>query len=122
VLAGCTLTHPLDKYGAGGPDALAPAAEPDATIDDAGCVGDPQILEPTPGQDVGPAIHLRVDAPLCITTMIAYVNGTQVLKVNAHAIDQWVPVPVGTDVLNVNGWAGTATAHTSPQITFTRRN
>jgi hypothetical protein len=139
ALGACTLTHPLDKYGSGGPDGApepsdagllerADAGSPDAavpkdaTVDEAGCAGDPTILEPTDGQEVGAAIHLRVDAPSCIRTMIVYLNYAEVLRVSGHTIDQWVPVPIGANKLNVNGWAGTATAHPSPIIAFNRKN
>ena len=95
---------------------------PDATVDDAGCAGNPDILEPTDGQNVGPAIHLRVDAPTCIRTMIVYLNYADVLHVTGHTIDTWISVPMGPNKLAVNGWAGTATAHPSPLISFTRTN
>jgi hypothetical protein len=125
ALAACTLTHPLDKYGAGEPVDAAPEPESDAaeaSVDDAGCVGDPVILEPTPNATVGESIHLRVSAPSCIATMIAYLNSKDVIHQSGHAIDTTVAVPIGTSTLNVNGWAGTAKAHTSPIITIVRKN
>ncbi|MEA2745929.1 MAG: hypothetical protein QOI41_72 [Myxococcales bacterium] len=84
-----------------------------------GCSGNPQILEPTAGQSVGPAIHLRTTAPACIATSIAYVDGKQVAT-GTGALDVWVPVTMGAHTLNVNGWAGTSTSHPSSPITFTR--
>jgi hypothetical protein len=119
ALAACTLTHPLDKYGAGGgPD----ASDDVGTVDDAGCAGDPQILEPTRNQDVGASMHLRVSAPACLTTMIVYLNDKDVLHVSDHTIDTFLPVPVGPNRVSVNGWAGTATAHVSESIPFDRKN
>ena len=85
-----------------------------------GCTGVPTILEPTAGENVGPAIHLRVTAPSCIDAMIAYIDGQQVVKVTGSSIDQWVSVSVGSHDLNVNGWAGTNTAHVSEHVTFQR--
>ncbi len=87
-----------------------------------GSCGVPTILEPTIGESVGPAIRLRVSAPSCIEPMIAYVDGKKAVQVSGNAIDQWVSVTVGPHRLNVNGWAGTATAHVSKEIDFTRPN
>ena len=87
-----------------------------------GCTGVPTVLEPTMGESVGPAIHLRVTAPSCIDAMIAYIDGQQVVKVTGSSIDQWVPVSIGSHALNVNGWAGTNVAHVSTHVTFTRPN
>jgi hypothetical protein len=88
---------------------------------DAGtCSGVPTILEPTASEDVGPSIHLRVSAPSCIETMIPYLDGKALPVVTGDSIDEWVPVTLGTHTLNVNGWAGTDTAHASAHVTFTR--
>ncbi|HEY8074133.1 MAG TPA: hypothetical protein VIF62_08490 [Labilithrix sp.] len=130
LLAGCTATHPLDSYSSeygkdGAPDAApaddsgAPAAA-DADVDDAGCAGDPTILEPLPNATVGATMHLRVSAPTCIATMIVYLDYKDVLHIDGNAIDQSIPLSVGTHKLNVNGWAHTANAHASPLITITR--
>jgi hypothetical protein len=88
---------------------------------DAGAAcGVPTILEPTNGEAVGPAIHLRVSAPSCLDAMIAYIDGHQVATAQTNAIDQWVPVTTGPHTLQVNGWAGSATAHASTAVTFFR--
>lgn len=86
-----------------------------------GCTGVPTILEPTSGEAVGTSIHLRVTAPACIQSMIAYIDGKEVAKVTGgQSIDQWVPVTTGDHVLNVNGWAGTSEAHLSSRVSFHR--
>ena len=85
------------------------------------CDGVPTILEPTVAENVGPSIHLRVSAPSCIETMIPYLDGKALATVNGNSIDEWVPVAtLGVHTVNVNGWAGTASAHTSAHVTFTR--
>ena len=84
------------------------------------CSGVPTILEPTADESVGPAIRLRVSAPVCIETMIAYIDSEKAVTVQGNTIDQWVNVSMGEHHLNVNGWAGTSTAHVSEKIAFTR--
>jgi hypothetical protein len=86
----------------------------------AGCSGVPTILEPLASENVGPAIELRVTAPACIETMIAYLDGKPVATIAGNTTDQWISVSPGAHVINVNGWAGTDEAHTSAHVAFTR--
>jgi hypothetical protein len=99
---------------------LSPPVSTSASTSGDGCTGNPVVLEPTANQSVGPAIRLRASAPACIQTLLAYVDGKEVLRVTGSSIDQWVPVTMGTHTVGVNGWAGTATAHVSAPVTFTR--
>jgi hypothetical protein len=122
TLCACTLSRPLDEYHAGDePDAAADAPA-DAAPADAGdgCVGKPQILTPVNGSTVGATVHLTSTAPRCLTTMILYVDSMPALHFTNSALDQDLPIPVGTHHLNINGWAGTAFAHESTIVEVTR--
>jgi hypothetical protein len=123
---GCSLTHRLDGYGdefgaVDAADAGANVVPEDATdAAKAPCVGVPMILEPAEGASVGASVHLRVSAPPCLNALIAYIDSNEVANATTNAIDQWVTVGSGSHTLNVNGWAGTATAHPSTFVKFTR--
>jgi hypothetical protein len=93
----CTLAHPLDEYHAG------PAAPADAA-----------------GGVRGATIRLTASAPRCITAMILYVDGVETLHFATSSVDQDLPIAVGSHTLNINGWAGTAQPHLSPQVQITR--
>jgi hypothetical protein len=82
------------------------------------------ILEPTAGESVGPAIHLRTSAPACVTATKCYIDGdpTPVASATSGAIDQWVSVTVGAHTVQCNAWDASGTAHASPAIAFTRPN
>jgi len=84
------------------------------------CEG-PTILEPTASESVGPAIHLRVSGGACLDAMIAYIDGVQAAKSSSNAIDQWVPVSMGTHTLHVNAWEPDGTLHKGAvDVTFDR--
>jgi hypothetical protein len=121
----CTLAHPLDEYHAR-PAAPADAAGGVRGAGDSGrdagdgCEGDPQITAPARGATVGATIRLTASAPRCITAMILYVDGVETLHFATSSVDQDLPIAVGSHTLNINGWAGTAQPHLSPQVQITR--
>ncbi|MDB5221216.1 MAG: hypothetical protein JWO86_9143 [Myxococcaceae bacterium] len=126
LAASCTLAHPLDEYHAGpglpagGEGGVTEAGDSGNRDAGDGCEGDPQILTPASGATVGASIRLTASAPRCIMTMILYVDGVETLHFTTSSVDQDVPVAVGSHTLNINGWAGTAQAHSSPHVQITR--
>ena len=81
----------------------------------------PVVLEPTNGETVGPAIHLRTSAPSCLTAVIPYLDDVRVPSdPSATSLDQWVSVNPGPHTINVNGWDSKGHVYASPKVPFVR--
>jgi hypothetical protein len=116
------LTQRWTSYGQARDATGGAATTPPATnlACDASC-GPPAITTPSAGQSVGPDIHLRVSAPSCIDAIKCYVdsNPTVVASASTSAIDAWVPVTMGSHVVQCNGW-DSGVVYRSPFVSFTR--
>jgi hypothetical protein len=115
------------RNGSGGAAGASPATDlacDGAPVADAGspACSAPAILEPSEGQIVGPAIHLRASAPSCIHAIACYVDSgpTPVASSATNALDAWVSVDVGAHRVQCNGWDASGLPYASPFVAFTR--